>query len=344
MTTVPSSHSSTCNQEDQLLLASKELVQNQRRTLSVVILTFFVMVLEIGAGYWTGSMALLADGYHMASHVGALGLSYLVYRWAQSPLLHRRLNFGTGKLLPLGGYTSAVILGLMAIWMIFESILRFLRPEVIHFEEALVVALLGLATNLISAWLLGWDPRATNDNATPTADLHTHRAHDHDPHHQHDHDHHDHSHGHSHSHHPHHHHHHHDHNHESAVAHVLADAITSVMAVLALLAGALYGWGWLDPAMGLIGAFVILKWAWSLCRKAAWELLDGSVSEINTKTLLEKIQAEGVVLHDFHLWKAGPQNFVCIVSVSQASDSIRERIRSFFPNGIKLHLIVENRA
>lgn len=341
MTTLPSSHSTTCNQEDQLRLVSQELAQNQRRTLSVVILTFVVMILEIGAGYWTGSMALLADGYHMASHVGALGLSYLVYRWAQSPSLHRRLNFGTGKLLSLGGYTSAVILGLMAIWMVFESLLRFLRPEVIHFQEALLVAVLGLITNLISAWLLGWDPRSKKEHSTQTVQL---RA---DPLGAHDHDHlHDHDHGpfHSHHHHHHGHDHHHDHNHESALAHVLADAITSVMAVLALLAGALYGWRWLDPAMGLLGAFVILKWAWSLCRKAAWELLDGSVSEINTKTLQEKIQAEGVVLHDFHLWKAGPQNFVCIVSVSQASDSIRERIRSFFPNGIKLHLIVENRA
>lgn len=309
-------YNATCNQEDQLNMVNADLARNQKRTLSVVILTFFVMIIEIAFGYWTGSMALLADGYHMASHVGALGLSYIVYRLAQSKKLQARLNFGTGKLLPLGGYTSAVILGLMALWMVVESLLRFMNPEQIHFKEALWVAVLGLVTNLVSAWLLGWN----------------NHSHDHGG--GHSHDHHDDHKGCNHA---------HDHNHESALAHVLADALTSVMAVAALLVGSLYGLHWLDPAMGLVGAFVIIKWSYTLCRKSAWELLDGSVTELNSASIVSKIQQQGVTIHDFHLWKTGPRNFVCIVSLSGPSESIRDKIRSFFPTGIKLHLIVEDR-
>lgn len=314
---------STCNQEDQLHTTNDKIAKNQRRTLGVVILSFTMMIIEIVAGHLTGSMALLADGYHMASHVGALGISYYVYRLSQSKSLQARLNFGTGKLLSLGGYSSALALGLMAIWMIVESIERFFNPETIHFTEALWVAALGLAVNLASAFMLGW-----NDQ------------HDH---HDHGHHHHDHKHDHGHDHHHHSHTHHHDHNQESALAHVLADALTSVLAIVALIVGFYFGISWLDPIMGLVGAFVIMKWAYGLCRKTAWELLDGNVKELNSGNIQNQIRALGLNLHDFHLWKTGPENFVCIVSLSGAQETPREKIRSFFPEDIKLHLIIENK-
>lgn len=315
---------STCNQEDQLHTADEQIAKNQRRTLGVVILSFSMMLIEVVAGHLTGSMALLADGYHMASHVGALGISYYVYRLSQSKSLQARLNFGTGKLLPLGGYSSALALGIMAIWMIFESFQRFMHPETIHFTEALYVAVLGLVVNLASAFMLGW------------------KGHSHDGHDDH-HDHHDHKHDHAHDHHGHdHHHHHHDHNHESALAHILADALTSVLAIIALVVGSYYGVTWLDPIMGLVGAFVIMKWAYGLCKKTAWELLDGTVKNMNSVAIQEKIRGLGLNLHDFHLWKTGPANYVCIVSLSGAQETPREKIRSFFPGNIKLHLIIEN--
>ncbi len=311
----------TCNQEDQFHIASDAIARNQRRTLSVIILTFVVMIIEIAAGYWTGSMALLADGYHMASHVGALGISYIVYRLTQSQHLRSKLNFGTGKLLPLGGYTSALALGIMAFWMIYESFLRFFNPEVIHFKEALIVAVGGLLTNVASAFILGW-----KNTLDETSHAHAHETH---------------SHGHG-----------HDHNHESALAHVLTDALTSVFAVVALIVGGYFGLQWLDPFMGIVGAIVILFWAYGLCRKTAWELLDGSVSEINTQKIKKKIRDAGLSLHYFHLWKVGPENFICIVSIGSldrrnhdegAAASPRDLIRTFFPERLRLHLVVEIR-
>lgn len=301
---------SICNQKSELTLNSEQTLRNERKALIVVVLTTLTMVVEIVAGYWTGSMALLADGYHMASHAGALLVSFFVYRWARSEKLNQKLNFGTGKLLALGGYTSAVALGLIALWMMIESVVRLLNPTAIHFHEALVVAVLGLVVNLLSAWVLNH-----------------HHYHNHD--HDHDHDHGD-------------HHHHHDHNMKSALMHVLADALTSVMAILALLVGSLWGLQWMDPVMGLIGALVILQWVYSLCRTTSLELLDAYPHDLNLQDIRKKIESLGHQVMDLHVWNQGPGSLVCTLSLRTSLVPKKDELKKYFATqNKKVHLIVE---
>ena len=214
--------------------------ENARRTLWVVALTFVMMIGEIAAGYITGSMALLADGFHMATHAGALGIAAAAYGFARRNANNARYSFGTGKVGDLAGFASAMVLGLVAIGIAGESVLRLFQPTTVAFTEATVIAVVGLAVNIVSAFLLAGD-----------------------------HGHHDHDHGHSHG-----HHHHHDNNLRSAYVHVLADALTSLLAIAALLAGRYLGWVWLDPVMGIVGAIVIAKWAVGLMRDSAAVLLD----------------------------------------------------------------------
>lgn len=270
-----------CNQRDQIKVDFDLISQNEKRTLWVVLLTSFMMVVEIAAGFITGSMALLADGYHMASHAGALSIAYVVYRLARSKTLAARFTFGSGKLLPLGGYTSAVGLGIISIWMIAESLHRFFNPIDIQFREAITIAGVGLVVNLLSAWVLGSG--------------HSHH-HDHEDEHGHDHV--------------------HDHNHRSAFVHVMADALTSVLAIVALSLGSFYQAHWLDPAMGILGAIVILKWAYGLCRNTARELLDVNASEFNLDTIRSALAADQIELKDFHAWKVGPSNYVSSMIVN----------------------------
>ena len=308
-----------CNQPHELAVDFEEIEHNERRTLWVVLLTSAMMVVEIFAGYATGSMALLADGYHMASHAGALGISYLVYRMARSKRFAGKLNFGTGKLLPLGGYTSAIGLGIIALWMAFESVGRILNPVAIEFNEAILIAVVGLLVNIASAAILGF---------------HSHG--------------HDHGHGHGHGHHNGSHSHAHgdpvakveDHNHRSALLHVLADALTSVTAIFALLIGKFYDAVWLDPLMGVIGSIVILRWAYTLCRDTAWELLDGYTKALPLRNIREQIEKDGHRVLDLHAWNSGPSNVVCILSVIAGND--REDFRRYFAGFSKgLHLVVE---
>lgn len=314
-----------CNQAHELEIDFEEIAKNERRTLWVVILTATMMVVEIAAGYITGSMALLADGYHMFSHAGALGISFLVYRLAKSNTLKSKLTFGTGKLLPLGGYTSAIGLGMIALFMAYESTLRFFRPVAIEFNEAILIAVLGLIVNLVSVGLLG---------------LHSHPAHyDHDHEHEHEHDHEQHHHDDDHD-----HHHVHDHNHRSAVLHVLADALTSVAAIAALLAGKFLGWIWLDPVIGIVGSLVILKWAYSLCRVTAKELLDFHPPEISFASSKEHFAKAGVLLLDLHAWRSGPSNIVCQLIVEADSMKDPSFYREIIGGSAKgLHLVVEQR-
>lgn len=293
-----------CNQTDELAVDFDEIESNEKRTLWVVLLTATMMIAEIIAGYATGSMALLADGYHMASHAGALGIAYLVYRLARSDRFEGKLNFGTGKLLSLGGYSSAIGLGLIAIWMAVESILRLINPVSIKFNEAIAIAVIGLLVNIASAALLG---------------LRGHHGHEHADHH---------------------HHHVHDHNHKSALVHVLADALTSVAAIIALIVGKYYSAVWLDPAMGIVGAAVILRWAYSLCRDTAWELLDGYAKGISLQTVKRDIERDGHKVLDLHAWNCGPSNLVCTLSVIPGNE--REDYKSYFHSFAKgVHLIVE---
>ena len=286
--------------------------ENARRTLWVVALTFVMMIGEIAAGYMTGSMALLADGFHMATHAGALGIAAAAYGFARRNANNARYSFGTGKVGDLAGFASAMVLGLVSIGIAGESILRLFQPTTVAFTEATVIAVIGLAVNILSAFLLAGD--------------HSHHGH------------HDHGHGHD-------HHHHHDNNLRSAYLHVLADALTSILAIAALLSGRYLGWVWLDPAMGIVGAIVIAKWAVGLMRDSAAVLLDTTDEHVaeEIRELLES--SDDVRISDLHVWQVGPQARAAIVSVVAAAnisaDTIRERLA---PVHELSHLTVELRS
>ena len=271
---------------------------NARRTLWVVILTVVMMVGEIVAGYLTGSMALLADGFHMATHAGALGLAAIAYRYARTHRHDPRFSFGTGKVGDLTGFASALILGIFALGIAVESTMRLIDPVTVDFSAAALVALIGLVVNIVSALLL----------------MGGHHHHDH--HHAHD----DHAHGH-------HAHHGADNNLKSAYFHVLADALTSVLAIAALLAGRYLGLGWMDPMMGIVGALVIARWSWSLMRDTAEVLLDTTDATI-AATLRSRIDtAAGVRLTDLHVWRVGPDACAAIVEVEGAMSAADLRAR-----------------
>lgn len=256
------------------LMQDERILENSRRTLWVCLLTAVMMIVEIVYGYVTGSMALLADGWHMASHAAALGISYGAYWLARSERLTNKFSFGTGKLIPLGGYSSALVLAMVAVLMIVESVQRFLNPGKIHYDEALLVAVIGLIVNVVSVFLL--------------RDNHDHHHHDHG--HDHDDD----------------HHHSHDHNMRGAYLHVLADALTSVLAIVALFLGRQYQIVWLDALIGCLGAVVILKWAFDLCRATGFELLDGHALSHEIKHIERRLTELGAVVLDLHIWRIAP--------------------------------------
>lgn len=300
-----------CNQSDHLQHDNAKIRSNEKRTFWVVILTSITMVIEIAAGYITGSMALLADGWHMASHAAALTLTLVIYRLARSPKLQRNLSFGSGKLMPLGGYTSALGLGLVAIFMAWESVARFFAPVGINFDEALGVAIFGLIINIASAFLLGHDHSHDNDD------------HDHDHHH---------SHG-------------EDHNHQGALVHVIADALTSVAAIIALVVGKYQGYIWLDPLMGIVGSILILKWAYKLLKETAWELLDGHAKKIDVDNLRRDLQVEQAEVIDLHVWRIGPSGVsVQVIIKSQqrrGNEYYKEIVRNRIPGA---HIVIEERS
>ncbi|QZP32030.1 CDF family Co(II)/Ni(II) efflux transporter DmeF [Pseudomonas sp. DR48] len=286
--------------------------ENARRTWWVVALTFVMMIGEIAAGYLTGSMALLADGFHMATHVVALGIAAAAYGFARRHASNARYSFGTGKVGDLAGFASAMVLGLVSLGIAVESVLRLFQPTTVAFTEATVIAVVGLAVNIASAFLL--------------MGHHGHHGHDHG--HSHDHDH-----G-----------HHHDNNLRSAYVHVLADALTSVLAIAALLAGRYLGWVWLDPAMGIVGAIVIAKWAYGLMRDSAAVLLD-TTDEPVAAEIRELLATDDVRISDLHVWQVGPDARAAIVSVVASApvsaDTIRERLA---PVHELSHLTVEFRT
>ena len=266
------------------------------------LLTLAMMVLEIAAGYHYNSMALLADGWHMSSHALALGLSVGAYVAARRLSGDARFAFGTWKIEVLAGYTSAIFLLLVAGIMVFQSIERLLSPSAIHYEQAIGVAALGLAVNLVCAWLL--------------KDGH---------HHHHDHGHHDHDHqGHSHDSAD-----HGDLNLRSAYLHVLADAATSVLAIVALLGGMLWGFAWLDPVMGIVGATLVAIWAWGLLRDSSRVLLDAEMDAPVAEEIREAI-AEGpyqAVITDLHVWRVGKGKYACIIAVEGTAEVTPDYIR-----------------
>ena len=262
----------------------------ETRTRLVVALTAVTMIAEIVAGTAFGSMALLADGFHMASHVAALGLAAAAYAYARRHARSNRYTFGTGKVGALAGFTSAIVLGLIALIMGYESIGRLAAPVPIDFGAAMLVAALGLAVNVASAFLLGGE----------------HHHHDHADH-EHDDGHHDHEDAHD---------HHDDQNLRAAYVHVLADALTSVLAIVALAGGEYLGWSWLDPVMGIVGAAVILWWSYGLIRGSTRVLLDEEASAAKAEAIRKRLEGDADNrVTDLHLWRIGPHHLAAIVSV-----------------------------
>jgi cation diffusion facilitator family transporter len=258
--------------------------ENARRTLWVVILTAVMMVGEIVAGTVFGSMALLADGFHMATHAGALAVTAGAYAFAKRHATNPRFSFGTGKVGDLAGFASALVLGLIALGIAVESVIRLLEPTEVAFGQATLVAVLGLVVNIVSALLLSGS--------------HHHGPHHHDPEHHKSEARHQ------------------DNNLRSAYVHVLADALTSVLAILALIAGRYLDWVWLDPAMGIVGAIVIARWSLSLMRDTAAVLLDTTDPALEAE-VREHVEAPGDVhITDLHVWRVGPEAHAAIVSVT----------------------------
>ncbi|MBS7698339.1 MULTISPECIES: CDF family Co(II)/Ni(II) efflux transporter DmeF [unclassified Chelatococcus] len=266
---------------------------NERRTWFVVGLTAAMMIAEIVGGTIFGSMALVADGWHMSTHAAALGIAALAYRFARTHAHDPRFSFGTGKVGELAAFASAMILASVALMIGYESALRLVSPVAIDFAQALPIAVVGLLVNLVSAWLLH---DRDHDGGT-----------DHGHHHGHHHDH-DHS-----------HHGHHDHGHDSniraAYVHVLADALTSVLAIVALIGGSLYGLTWLDPVMGLVGTAVILWWSVTLIRSAGAVLLDVVPDKALSGRVRAGLEVEGDRVADLHLWRLGPGHTGVIATI-----------------------------
>lgn len=284
----------------------------ERPTLIVAVLTIVMMVAEIVAGWAFGSMALLADGMHMGSHAVALGLSVFTYTYARRHAGDGRFTFGTGKVNALGAYTSAIVLAGFALVMAWESGLRFLSPVAIAFDWALFVAVIGLVVNGVSALLLtGRKP----DAADTDSGHHHHRdAREHGHHH---------------------HHHQHDHNLRSAYLHVLADALTSVFAIAALLAGKYLSAIWLDPLMGVVGAVLVARWAWHLLRDTSRVLLDHRADDHVRRHVRQAIEGDADNrLADLHVWSVGPGIYAAALSIVTHAPRDPEHYRALLPADI----------
>lgn len=274
--------------------------ETEHRTLRVVLLTLTMMVVEIVAGWLYGSMALQADGWHMSTHAAALGLSWLAFMLARRYALDRRFAFGTWKIEILGGFVSAILLGVVALGMVFVSVERLLHPVPIQFNQAILVAVIGLVVNLASALLLtGRHPHG-----------HQGGAHDHD---------HDHAAG--------------NLNLRAAYLHVVADAVTSVLAIGALLGGKFMAWTWLDPAMGLVGAALIARWTWGLLRETGSILLDHDSNVGLAAEIRAAVETDGDTrVTDLHVWRVGPDQYACILGLAARAphplETYRDRLAS----------------
>ncbi|WP_135384900.1 CDF family Co(II)/Ni(II) efflux transporter DmeF [Vibrio tasmaniensis] len=304
--------------------------QGEKRTFYVLLLTVVTMVVEIVAGTIYGSMALLADGWHMGTHAAAFGITLFAYRYAKKHAESERFSFGTGKVSVLGGYTSAIALGIVSLLMLVESVHRLFNPQAIQFNEAIIVACIGLTVNVVSMFLLG--------------------DHHHDHGHEHGHDHsnnHSKNHGHSHSHdhdsdHNHKHgEHHHDHNLRAAYMHVLADTLTSLLAIVALLFGKFYGWNWLDAAMGIVGAFVIAKWTMNLMKQTSPILLDENIHQDYRDSVTETLTPYASVT-DFHMWKVSGHHYSAAITLESNSDKTVSEYKQMLSKFDKInHLTLE---
>lgn len=273
---------------------------NESRTLTVVLLTTLTMAIEILAGYWTGSMALLADGWHMGTHTLALGLSYVAYRLAHIYEESGRFSFGTGKMGVLAGYTSALFLSSAAIWMIYESIGRIVDPVMIAFSEAIGITFIGLVVNLASVLIL--------NGSTAKYDHHPHdnmKKH------------------------------HHDHNYRAAYLHVIADSLTSFLALIALFLGRYFGWAFLDPIMGIVGGVLICRWAYTLLKSTGSILVDGEAGKDVRNKIYDLIESDNKSrIVDLHVWHIGSNEIACIASIitsqNLTTEDYKARINKLF--------------
>lgn len=249
----------------------------------MIALTAVMMVVEIAAGRHFNSMALLADGWHMASHASALSITAFAYWFAQRHRGSERYSFGTWKVGVLGGFASAVVLAVIAFLVAAESFGRFFEPLAIGFDEAIAVAFVGLLVNLVSAWLLREDHDHGHAASAGSVSIGAH---------------------------------HHDHNLRAAYLHVLADALTSVTAIVALTAGKLLGWIWMDPLMGLVGSAVIARWSYGLLRETSVVLLDGAVPDTIRRRLRSALEDDtSDLVSDLHVWLVGPGRIAALVTV-----------------------------
>ena len=277
--------------------------RGERRVLIVLALTVITMMGEIFAGFVFNSMALTADGWHMGTHAAAFSITIFAYRYARRHAKNPRFSFGTGKVSVLGGFASAVALAVVALLMAVESVGRMVEPREIRFNEAILVAVVGLVVNLASAFLLKGE--------------HHHHDHEHSRHHD-------------------------DHNLKAAYFHVLADALTSVTAIVALLLGSLFGWTVLDPVMGIVGSLVITRWAVGLLRETSGILLDGSADEELRTRVRSAVESEGGRITDLHVWAVAPGHFAAILSVVTSNAWNPAEVKAFL-NGIPnlIHVNVE---
>lgn len=282
----------------------------EARTIVVIVLTAMTMVVEIAAGIAFGSMALLADGLHMASHAVALGISAFAYIYARRHAHDERYSFGTGKVNALGGFSGAILLGVFAAMMAWESVLRFIEPVAIAFDHAIFVACLGLIVNGLSVFILGHsheDDRhddASLDHLDGVSAKHT----DHD--------------------------HHHDHNLRAAYLHVLADTLTSLLAIFALLAGKYGDATWMDPLMGIIGGLLVAKWSLGLLRTTGAVLLDKQASQQLRDSIRERIESNGDDrVSDLHVWSIGAGIYAVelavVTSDPKPADHYKKRLGVF---------------
>ena len=275
------SHSLESWQHEHVFLGERH-EHNERRTWVVVALTAATMIVEIVGGTVFGSMALVADGWHMSTHAAALGIAASAQRVARRHAHDDRFTFGTGKFGELAGYSSALILAMIAAFIGYESVLRMFAPVTIHFAEASAIAVLGLLVNLASAWLLQDEHHLEHVHENEDAA---------------------------------HHHHAHDHNLRSAYMHVLADAFTSVLAITALLFGWAYGWTWMDALVGIVGAVVIGNWSLGLLRASGAVLLDAIPNAGLARAIRKRIEVGSDRCADLHLWRLGPGHAGVVLSI-----------------------------
>ncbi len=298
----------------------------EQRTLIVIGITATMMIVEIVAGIMFGSMALLADGIHMASHAVALSINAFAYIYARKHAHDSRFSFGTGKVNALGGFSGAIILALFALFMVWESIERLIFPTEIVFNSAILVAVVGLVVNGASVFILGETHHHDGEGSHS-------EAHSHDESHHHSNHGHGHHHGHAHN---------HDHNLRSAYLHVLADALTSLTAIIALLAGKFFGWIWMDPFMGIVGAVLVAKWSIGLLKQTTGPLLDHQASTEELESIRNLIESDKQTwVTDLHVWSIGPNIYSVMVSVVTDLDTSPEIYKKRLDQHRFPHITVE---